>query len=217
MKAAVQIHDEYAAAYDSQVRAYHSFAAEVLFGLCYEYVNPGERLLDAGIGTGLSAQPFARFGVQVFGADASAEMLDICRAKQIAVQLAQFDLEDTPWDYANDSFHHVIACGVAHFFEDVDFMFRECARVIRTNGIFGFTVKAPPDGRNAIVREDTSGVAIYMHSREYIERCAAKYNFEPLKAVRFFIGDELEPSATLFCAYVFRKTMDVNMAARWRA
>ena len=49
--------------YDFQARQNH-WHPEVLFGLCYEYLHSGDRLLDIGIGTGLGAEPFARAGFQ---------------------------------------------------------------------------------------------------------------------------------------------------------
>ena len=54
-----QAHDESAAEYDRLARDYHWFP-EVLFGLCFEYTQPGECLLAIGIGTGLCAAPFAK-------------------------------------------------------------------------------------------------------------------------------------------------------------
>jgi len=48
----ITVHDEEAAEYDQQVREYHWFGTEIVFGMCFEYVNPQDRLLDIGIGTG---------------------------------------------------------------------------------------------------------------------------------------------------------------------
>ena len=44
------LHDAYA--------AYDCYLAEALFGLCYEFVQPAQHLLDLGIGSGLSAASF---------------------------------------------------------------------------------------------------------------------------------------------------------------
>ncbi len=52
-------HDSYAADYDSQVQAYDCHLADVLFGLCYAFIQPGQHMLDAGIGSGLMFIPFA--------------------------------------------------------------------------------------------------------------------------------------------------------------
>jgi len=65
-------HDEHASEYDRKAHETGWFGHEVLFGLCFEYVNPHERLLDIGIGTGLASLPFARSGLEVFGIDSLA-------------------------------------------------------------------------------------------------------------------------------------------------
>ena len=69
------LHDAYAADYDAQVSAYDCYLAEALFGLCYDFVQPGQSLLDLGIGSGLSAAPFARAGLRVAGMDFAPAML----------------------------------------------------------------------------------------------------------------------------------------------
>jgi len=80
----ITLHDSYAADYDNQVQAYDCHMAEVLFGLCYEFIQPDQRLLDVGIGSGLAALPFAKAGLEISGMDFSPAMLAICRAKGIA-------------------------------------------------------------------------------------------------------------------------------------
>ena len=69
----IYAHDQEADLYDEQVREYESYAHDVLFGMSFEYVRSGERLLDLGIGTGLASLPFAKLGLEVFGLDGSAE------------------------------------------------------------------------------------------------------------------------------------------------
>lgn len=205
LKPSVQIHNQGAAEYDRRVREYHSFAAEVLFGLSFEYVHPGERLLDLGIGTGLSALPFARLGLEIFGADASVEMLNLCRKKELAVELAQFDLEDTPWRYADRFFHHAVSCGVLHFISDLDPIFQEVARVLQPGGIFAFTTKSPPGTSNEIVEQSSEGLSVYMHGQTYIEHCAAKHNFQMQKDLNFVIGNKQAGYSEMFIAFVLLK------------
>jgi len=55
----IRAHDEHASDYDREARETWWFGPKVLFGLCFEYVSPHERLLDIGIGTGLGSMPFA--------------------------------------------------------------------------------------------------------------------------------------------------------------
>lgn len=74
-------HDKYAKEYDDQIKNYDCYMAEVLFGLSYEYIKKGESILDVGIGMGISSKLFCLAGLQVFGIDVSAELLNICEKK----------------------------------------------------------------------------------------------------------------------------------------
>lgn len=47
----------------------------ILHGMLTEHLKPRQRLLDLGIGTGLSALPFRQAGLEVNGIDGSEEML----------------------------------------------------------------------------------------------------------------------------------------------
>jgi ABC-type dipeptide/oligopeptide/nickel transport system ATPase component len=107
-KDSIRVHDEHAFGYDREARETGWFGPEVLFGLCFEYVRPHERLLDIGIGTGLGSMLFARAGLEVFGIDGSAEMLEICRSKDFAEDLREFDLRGMPLPYSDGSFDDAI-------------------------------------------------------------------------------------------------------------
>ena len=58
--------DGYAGEYDmaGKERSWHG--PEIIFGLMYDYIAPGESLLDIGIGTGLDAVIFKKAGLQVY-------------------------------------------------------------------------------------------------------------------------------------------------------
>ena len=149
------LHGQFAADYDQLTQAYHCCAAEVLFGLVYEYTRPGQCLLDLGIGTGLSAAPFVQAGLAVWGVDVSPDMLAVCRAKNLAVDLRVADLAAQPWPYAPQSFEQVLACGLLHFFGDLDAVFRSVARVLRPGGYFTFALKRPSMASSVEVISDT--------------------------------------------------------------
>jgi predicted TPR repeat methyltransferase len=210
----IHTHDDFAADYDRLAREYRCFIPEALFGLCFEYVHPHERLLDVGIGTGLAAWPFAKAGLEVSGIDASSEMLNICKSKDLAVELKQYDLRMTPWPYAANSFDHVVSCGLLHFFDNLEPVFGEIARMIRAKGIFAFTTKAPPikGGLGAThgkyCQEVIDGVPVFSHRREYIEELIVGHGFEPLKELRLWVGNGHEESEGLFFAFVTRKSDD---------
>lgn len=188
------LHDAYAGDYDAQVRAYDCHIGDLLFGLCYEYTRPGQRLLDAGIGSGLSAQPFAQAGLQVHGMDFSPAMLEICRGKQIAFDLKQHDLTQMPWPYPAGGFDHVICCGVLHFIAELDGILGEAARVLLPGGVFGFTTRqqaGPATPSMPFERHTAGNFAIFSHTPAYVETLLALHGFTVLKTQRCFVGDDV--------------------------
>lgn len=208
----ITVHDEQAAEYDHQVREYRWFGPEIVFGMCFEYVNPEDRLLDIGIGTGLGTLPFAKTGLEIFGIDGSIEMLKICNSKEFATDLKQFNLQNTPLPYSDNFFDHVISCGVFHFFGDLEPLFKEVSRIIKPGGIFGFTVFAQtaektektgsqnPEGYSQI--QSNWDTLMFMHSDSYIEKLLQGCSFEMLKCLKFLVLSGQEDIEDLCYAYV---------------
>ena len=113
----------FAAGYDSQAQKTNWFGPEVVFGMAYEYIRPGESLLDLGIGSGLSAMPFHRAELLVSSLDGSQDVLDVCAAKNFALDLKCHDLRKLPLPYKNGTFQHVICVAVLNGFRDLDMIF----------------------------------------------------------------------------------------------
>jgi len=208
----IGVHEKSAAEYDHQVREYKWFGHEVLFGMCFEYVRPGERLLDIGIGTGLSSSSFARSGLEVFGIDGSREMLNICKSKEIAKDLRLFDVSRAPLPYPERAFDHVISCGVFHFFGDLSAMFREVSRIIKRGGIFAFTIWAqPPQSEKAPSRGDDyselqcEATSVFLHKREYIGALLQACGFGILKELGLLARSGRKGDAALFRVYVVQE------------
>lgn len=112
-------HDMPGGLYDEASERVGNHAHEILFGLTYEHVCAGQRLLDVGIGTGLSSVLFHRAGLEIEGVDFAEGMLDACRRKGIARRLTVHDLSVVPWPFGDASFDHVTCCGVLHFVRDI--------------------------------------------------------------------------------------------------
>ncbi|MFC1887556.1 class I SAM-dependent DNA methyltransferase [Candidatus Cloacimonadota bacterium] len=208
-------HDLFAENYDSQIKEYNSYGHDVLFGMCYEYVNPGESLLDLGIGTGLSSAHFADKGLVVTGLDGSGKMLEQCREKKFAKELIQRDLTNVPLPFPDHSFNNIICCGVFHFFGDLNFIFEETERIIKPGGIFAFTIaglskieenSGSYDQMKYIQTPTAWGVPINIHTDNYINELMSSLNFEILKIQKVLSdsGDE-NSDDMLFKVIVCRK------------
>ena len=116
--------------YDREAEATGWLGPEVVFGLAYEYLEPGQSILDIGIGTGLGSSLFSRAGLRVHGLDLSRRMLEVCQAKEFATELKQHDLTVTPYPYETASIDHVVSVGVLHFFQKLGPIFTEVARIV---------------------------------------------------------------------------------------
>ncbi len=217
----ISVHNQEAARYDQQAHDYNCYVHDALFGMSFEYVAPGDRLLDIGIGTGLASRSFAKIGMDVYGCDGSVEMLKVCESKAFAKDLKVFDLRNMPLPYVDCFFDHVVCCGVLHFFGELDSIMKEVLRIIKPGGIFAFTVAAPTPAEEAIAGEKPNGyietptpwdVSIYMHSGGYITNLLRNHGFAILKTQKLLIrgGPEENSEDMLFRAYVAREARTIN-------
>ena len=120
--------------YDRKATEAEWLDPEIVFGLAYPFVAPGDSILDIGIGTGLSSALFSRAGLKVYGMDASKDMLDVCRKKNMAERLEVHDLRTPPYPFENTSINHAVCTGVMHLFASLDVIFAETARIMKKNG-----------------------------------------------------------------------------------
>lgn len=202
--------------YDEQARATGWFGSEVVFGLVYEFIKPGEALLDIGIGSGLSSAPFHKAGLRVFGLDGSSEVLKVCAEKGFAVELKLHDLRQLPLPYPSQFANHLISVAVLNSFGDLRPLFAEFGRVIDEKGILAFTVEEQKPGEaesypiNRVeVSEQPraeSAVLLYRHSQATIEQLLEVNGFGLLKSLEFVAFKyPAENRDVMFKAYVARK------------
>ncbi len=187
---AIQAHEQTAGIYDQAAVEGGYLAPEALFGLCFEYLRPGQRLLDVGIGTGLSSLPFFRAGMAMYGLDGSAEMLKECEKKRFTAGLKLWDLRSAPWPFEDQFFDHAIERGTLPFIADLEVVFSEAARLIKPQGIFGFMVKSPGVGEQSgnSTSEIIDGVEIYSHDMGYIAGLLAGSGIEKRKQLKLMLS-----------------------------
>jgi predicted TPR repeat methyltransferase len=181
--------------YDMQARKTEWFGPEVVFGLAYEFVQPGERLLDLGIGSGLSSVPFHKAGLRVYGLDGSSEILEVCAQKGFATDLKQHDLRRLPLPYPDKFFKHVISVSVLNSFQDLGPIFKEVGRITLGEGIFAFTVENQEPGqedsylinRVEVTQQanEDSAVRLYRHAQATIAGWLEEAGFVLLKTLKF--------------------------------
>jgi demethylmenaquinone methyltransferase / 2-methoxy-6-polyprenyl-1,4-benzoquinol methylase len=100
--------------------------------LAAEFVQPGDRVLDAACGTGDLALEAERRGGKVTGLDFSERMLDRARAKSDSIEWIQGDVMALPYDEAAFD-AATIGFGIRNV-SDLEGGLRELARVLRPRG-----------------------------------------------------------------------------------
>jgi ubiquinone/menaquinone biosynthesis C-methylase UbiE len=205
-----EFHGQFAKDYDSLAEEYRSYGGMVIFGLVYDQISPGEKILDVGIGTGLSSERFHRIGTEIYGIDISEEMLEECRKKGFAQELKVLDITSEPIPYPDCFFNHVICHGVLHFFEDLAPIFEEISRVIRKGGVFVLTIMCDESGGpegDVIEKKITkwNREAIY-HGREYISKISKINHLTEIMSLQYVGGIDPEDGEIHFTrAHVMRK------------
>ena len=200
---------EFAGKYDDAVKKQKWYGAEILFGMVYEYLKSTDKILDIGIGTGLSATAFHKAGLEIYGLDYSKEMLEACEQKNIAVDLQQFDLNNTPLPYQTNYFNHVSANAVLYFIPQLDALFSEISRILKKMGIWAFIVEENTNQQQSKFIEKPrgkNGLVNYQHSSKYLLDLIQNNGFSLLKRIEFVAENfQMEGKAVSFQLYVTEK------------
>ena len=109
------------------------------FGSDLRSIRPfeGLRMLDIGCGGGLIAEPLARLGAEVVGADASATNIEVAKlhAEQSGVEVDYRAETAEALEAAGERFDVVLALEVVEHVSDVDFFLRSAARMVKPGGL----------------------------------------------------------------------------------
>lgn len=98
-------------------------------------IEPGERILDLGCGTGVLIQHLLQIApkIQIIGIDSSAEMLEIAKQKlPESVELKVGSADNLP--FPSNYFDVVVSTSAFHFFRDPSQVLQEAKRVLKPNG-----------------------------------------------------------------------------------
>ena len=180
---------EHARQYDQKAAQSGWLDPDILFGLAYRHVSPGQILLDVGIGTGLASVLFHRAGLKVIGMDRSAEMLALCRDKEFADELLEHDITAAPYPLADGVVDHAVCSGLLHIFPDLSAIFSEVGRVMRKGGVFAFAVfhsdAADVEEWRMEGRQGYPSATLYRHPLSSLAEMAERSGFELAQSLRY--------------------------------
>lgn len=177
-------YNQYANIYEKDVPFLNTFEKDVVFEMLG--IISGKNVLDAGCGTGRSAEFLARFGANVAGFDLSEKMIEICRKKFPSKDFKVGSIENIPFD--DDYFDLAISTFVIVHLKDLSKAFDELYRVLKPGGeliVTNINQRKPPK------LETSSGDFIIIESfyhrpedvissleNSFFEICDEKYVFE---------------------------------------
>jgi predicted TPR repeat methyltransferase len=165
--------DQYAGHFDQHLVGVLGYRTpELLKDLLDEHLGGAPALasaLDLGCGTGLCAPMLRPLARHLAGVDLSEKMLDKARESGLYDELACADIvdwlrrRDAEWDL-------VLAADVLVYVGDLAPLFGQVARVLRTGGLFAFSVEA-------LAADGGPGYAItvsnrFAHAPAYVRACA---------------------------------------------
>lgn len=103
-------------------------------------VQPGQRVLDVGSGTGAVALALAKVGAQVTGVDLSPEMVALARQKTQGIANVDFVVADAmTLPFAEASFEVVVCAASLFFMPDMPGALREWKRTLKPGGWLWFS------------------------------------------------------------------------------
>ncbi len=186
--------------YDEEAEACGWYGPEIIFGLMYKFVKPGEKLVDLGIGTGLSSELFYKAGLKISGIDIDENMLEACGSKFPDANFTKQNLNEAPYPFESESIDFMICAGVMNFFNNLSVFFSESARILKPEGKFGFITADLKDGMDKEIivgSEHTHSdrkITMYRHSAGEIRALLSKNGMKELRNLEFVVQMDRERS-----------------------
>lgn len=137
--------------------------------LVFKHLIPGRGslVLDAGCGTGIYSRRLAKKGLYVVGIDASEEMLQIARNKQVnedpVIEYVKGDLHYLP--FKDRIFDSVVCIAALEFCRNAKQVIHELGRVLKPQGqiVFGVLNKESNWMNEILLSSDPSSIYSHAH------------------------------------------------------
>jgi len=106
-----------------------------------DFLVPGMKLLDLACGDGLDLVYYKTLGANIFGLDASEELVKIARNKNLDADIRVGFFEKIPFD--NEQFDIVLSKYAIQTSKDMNPVFSEIHRVLKPGGVMMYLVTHP--------------------------------------------------------------------------
>jgi SAM-dependent methyltransferase len=170
--------------------------------------RPGERVLDAGCGTGRNIPALLAADAEVTGVDFSLGMLRVARERHPDVPLVQADMQ-VSWPFQDGSFDVVLCALVGEHLDRLDIVTREMRRVLAPGGRTVFSVYHPAmaeAGKEANFQRDGTEYRLgaVRHTRAGYTTAFERAGFGEI-SIDEYVGDadlaRVEPAAERFIGF----------------
>lgn len=102
----------------------------------------GEKILDIGCGYGFFTDYFRSIGANAYGIDGSEKIIEIARERYPMTSFSVADITK-PLDIESDRFEMIFSNQVFMDIENIDLVFSECSRLLKTGGILYYSIVHP--------------------------------------------------------------------------
>jgi len=175
------VFDEFAERFDERLVGELGYRIPEIFGerLHARHTAPGTRLdiLDLGCGTGLCGVHVADITARIVGVDLSSAMLERARSRGIYHELIEGDITSYLASAPAGGFDAALAADVFIYIGDLEDVFAQVARVLRSGGVFAFSIEENMEAADYTLR--ASGR--YAQSTAYVRQLAAQAGFTELE------------------------------------
>ena len=168
-------------------------------------------ILEAGCGTGKNTEWLQRKAENLICTDFSEEMLNKAKEKIKGknVTFQQLDLRNE-WDFSESYFNLIVCSLVLEHIENIDFIFQQAHKVLKTGGQFYIGELHPfKQYHGSKAKFDTEKgifeLECFVHHISDFFRAASKHNLECIDLKEWFDEDD-RTSVPRILSMVFRKT-----------
>lgn len=157
--------------YDKEATERGWHVPEIVFKKLEPELQPGQKLIDFGAGSGLSAEPFQKAGLEMRGVDGSNELLKIADRKGVYSLGTQCALIGQDVIEANHDYDYAISLGTTNIIpRSRGTLLTEMQQAVKPGGIVAFNYLDPADYNDVTIVQTKEGDLVDQSSLEQQHR-----------------------------------------------